>query len=231
MTAPVLGSKNIPLIFKAGLVLAITIILFPILDFSDMILTSEIMSFSIGVIGEIILGVIIGLSVRILFAGVQMAGNIAGVQMGFGMARVIDPEIGSQVSIIAQFYYLIAIMIFLAINAHYWFLHAVADSFYLVPPFDFQYRASLTEQLINMGGNMFVIALKVGAPVMAALLLTSVAFGLIARTVPQIHIMIVAFPVKILVGLLFLGFALPFLGAFFKEMFNELGSGILRLLT
>ena len=76
------------------------------------------------------------------------------------------------------------------------------------------------EQLMQLAGKMFVIAIQVGAPVMAALLVTSVAFGLVARTVPQMNVFIVAMPLKIGVGLLFLGFSLPYLSAFLKKIFK-----------
>jgi flagellar biosynthetic protein FliR len=81
-----------------------------------------------------------------------------------------------------------------------------------------------------MSGNMFVIGIQVGAPVIAALLLTSVAFGLIARTVPQMNVFIVAMPLKIGVGLLFLGLSLPYFSAFLQKIFSGLGQNILMLL-
>jgi flagellar biosynthetic protein FliR len=77
---------------------------------------------------------------------------------------------------------------------------------------------------------MFVIAIQVGAPVTAALLVTTVAFGLVARTVPQMNVFIVAMPLKIGVGLLFLGFSLPYFSAFLKKIFNGLGQHILIML-
>jgi flagellar biosynthetic protein FliR len=81
-----------------------------------------------------------------------------------------------------------------------------------------------------MSGNMFVIALQVGAPVIAAMLLTSVAFGLVARTVPQMNVFIVAMPLKIGVGLLFIGFGLPYFSTFLKNIFGDLGQNIILML-
>jgi flagellar biosynthetic protein FliR len=86
------------------------------------------------------------------------------------------------------------------------------------------------EQFIRLSGNMFVIALQVGAPVIAAMLLTSVAFGLIARTVPQMNVFIVAMPLKIGVGLLFIGFGLPYFSAFLQNIFSDLGQDIILML-
>ena len=86
------------------------------------------------------------------------------------------------------------------------------------------------EQLIQLGGNIFVIAIQVGAPVIAVLLVTSAAFGLVARTVPQMNVFIVAMPLKIGVGLIFLGYSLPYLAAFLKKLFNGLDEHILLML-
>ena len=86
------------------------------------------------------------------------------------------------------------------------------------------------EQLIQLSGNMFVIALQVGAPVIAAMLLTSVAFGLVARTVPQMNVFIVAMPLKIGVGLFFIGFGLPYFSAFLEKIFSDLGQDIILML-
>lgn len=231
MTVPVFDSKNIPLFFKAGLAFAISIILFPILKLDNTSFTTEAISFGIGVVGEIMLGIIIGLSVRLIFAGVQLAGQVAGFQMGFAIANIMDPVESSQIPVIAALKNLMAMIIFLALNAHHWFLHSLVDSFRLIPPFGFHFTNSLTEQLVRLGGNMFIIAIKVGSPIIAVMLLTSVAFGLIARTVPQMHIFIVAIPVKILIGLLFLAFSLPFFTLFIRQIFNGLGNDIVLLLN
>ncbi|MDJ0987976.1 MAG: flagellar biosynthetic protein FliR, partial [Desulfobacterales bacterium] len=176
------------------------------------------------------LGISIGMAVNLIFVGLQMAGQISGYQMGLALARVMDPSAGQQVPLLSQFYQLFAFLMFLILNAHHWFLKALAESFQLVPPFGFRFSGSLIEQLMGMAGNMFVIGIKVGAPIIAALLLTSIAFGLIARTVPQMNILFVAMPLKIMIGLLFIGFSLPYLSAFLKTVFGQLGDTIFLLM-
>ena len=230
MTVPIFDSKNIPFLVKAGLSVAISIVLFPILKLDDIPVYSSVIPFGIKVIGEISLGVIIGFSVKLIFAGVQLAGQIAGFQMGFAFVNVIDPATSAQVPIIAQAKNLIAMLIFLSINAHYWFLRGLVESFRLVPPLDFKFSASLMEQFIRVTSNMFIIAIKVGAPVMVALLLTTVALGLVARTVPQMNVFIVAMPAKIGIGLLFLVFTVPYLSSFLRQVFSGLGNDIVLLL-
>ena len=121
-------------------------------------------------------------------------------------------------------------LIFIAINAHHWFIRALAESYRLVEPFGFHFNTSLMQMLLDSAGNMFIIAIKVGSPIIAALLLSTVAFGLMARTVSQLNIFIVAMPLKIAVGLLFIGFSLPFFTAFLIQLFNDLGRTIYGLL-
>jgi len=229
-TAPLFDSKNIPVVFKAGLALAVSSLLFPVLKLGDTPFPTQVVPFAIGIAGEIILGVIIGLSVKLIFAGIQLAGQLAGFQMGFAIVNVMDPMTSRQVSIISQIKNQMALLIFLAINAHHWFLRALVESFRVVPPLDFHFNGSLMEHLIRLAGNMFVIAIKLGAPIMAALLLTTVALGMIARTVPQMNIFIVAMPLKIIVGLVFLCITIPYLSNFFREIFNGMGKDILLLL-
>ncbi len=230
LTAPIFNSRSIPVLFKAGLCFAVSLILFPLLDLNDFPVRFEVIPLVIGIISEVLIGVIIGLSVNMLFVGIQLAGQLVGFQMGLAMANIIDPATSEQVPLLAQLNNLIALLIFLAINAHYWFLRALVESFRLVPPFEFQFTHSLMEQLMSFAGNIFIIAIKVGAPLIVVLLFLSVAFGLAARTVPQMNIFFVAMPLKILVGLIFFVFALPYMTAFFESIFNGLGNDILKLL-
>ena len=230
MTMPILKSKSIPVLFKAGLALAASVVLFPILKLENFPVASGLAPLAIGMFGEILLGIMIGLAVNLIFVGLQLAGQLAGYQMGLALARVMDPSSNQQVPLLAQFYQMFALLIFLTVNAHHWFLRALADSYQLVPPFGFHFSGSLLDQLVNLAGNMFVIAIKVGAPVIAAMLLTSIAFGLIARTVTQMNVFIVAMPLKIGIGLFFVGVSLPYLTSFLKALFNQLGNTIMLLL-
>jgi flagellar biosynthetic protein FliR len=230
MTVPMLDSRNVPIIFKAGLAIALSLILYHQLDFSALSLQSNLIVFSIGVISEVLLGIIIGMAVKLVFAGIQLAGQLVGFQMGFSIANVMDPASSSQVPIIAQFNYIVAILVFLTLNAHHWFIKAMVESFRIIPPLQFYFSPDLMPLLMAIGGSMFVIAIKVGAPLIAVLLLTSVAMGLMARTVPQMNIFIVAMPLKIVVGIFFIGITLPFLVSFFHQTFTTLIEDLVRIL-
>jgi flagellar biosynthetic protein FliR len=176
------------------------------------------------------LGIAIGFSVKLIFAGVQLAGQLAGYQMGMAIANVMDPSSSQQIPLLAQYNNLVALLIFLTINAHHWFIRALTESYRLIPPLGVHLSGSLMERLVHLAGNMFAVAIQVGAPVIAALLITSVAFGLVARTVPQMNVFIVAMPLKIAVGLLFFGLSLPYFSLFLKKIFSTLGENIFFIL-
>ena len=231
MSIPVFSGRNIPVVLKAGFVLAVSLVLYPLVHVEPSVPVAATPLFVIGLAGEILLGVAVGLIVRTIFAGVQLAGQLAGYQMGMAIANVIDPDSSDQIPLISQFYQVLAVLIFVTVNAHHWFLGAMQESFRLVQPYGFQLSASLVKQLIDLGSGIFIIGLKIGAPVMVVLLLTSVAFGLIARTVPQMNVFIVAIPLKIGIGFLFIFFSLPYCTAFLGGLFGELGNRILIMLA
>jgi len=230
MTMPIFKSRSIPILFRAGLALATSMVLFPILELENFPAFTGLTALAIGIFREILLGISIGLAVNFIFAGLQLAGQLAGYQMGMAIARVMDPSTDQQLPLLGQFNELFALLIFIAINAHHWFIRALVDSYQLVPVFGFRISGSLVEQLVGMAGNMFVIAVKLGAPVIAVLLLSSIAFGLIARTVPQMNVFFVAMPLKIAVGLLFFGLCLPYFSLFLKTTFSKLGDTVLLIL-
>ena len=230
ISIPIFDSYSIPIFFKMALAFATGLILFPLLKLEALPMSDNLFSLGVSVAGEIFLGLAIGYSVKLIFAGIQLAGQLAGYQMGLAIANVMDPATNEQVPLLAQFNNLIGLLIFLSINAHYWFIKALTESYRLVPPLSVRFSGTLFEQMIKLSGNMFVIAIQVGAPVIAAMLITSVAFGLVARTVPQINVFIVAIPLKVGIGLLFLGFALPYFSEYLNAIFSNLGQNLISML-
>lgn len=220
-SAPVLDTATIPVVFKAGLAFAVSILLLPVVDAVVTVRDLSLMAFVIGVFSEIAIGVTIGLSVKLLFTGIQLAGQIVGYQMGFAVANVIDPATSAQIPILAQFYNLTAMLIFLSINAHHMFFSALVDSYTILPPLSVHISPQLVGMMMRLAANMFVVAIKVGAPLIAVMLMVSVAMGLVARTVPQIHIFIVAMPLKIVIGLVFMVIVTPYLTAYLIDLFSS----------
>jgi len=209
ITIPVLGDASVPVRVKAGLALLIAMLLFPVVQVQASKAGFDLFSIFLRMAGEIFIGVVIGFTARLIFAGIQLAGQLIGFQMGFAIVSVIDPSNSMEVSVIAQFQYLIALLLFLYMDGHHVFLYAIADSFRVLPPLDFRITGPLLDALLHMVGNMFVVAIKTGAPIVAILFFLSIGMGLIARTVPQINIFIVGFPLQIAIGLIGFGLTLP----------------------
>jgi flagellar biosynthetic protein FliR len=205
-------------------------LLYPLVHLDTTYALANVFNFAFWVGAEIALGVVIGMSVKMFFTGIQLAGQFAGFQMGLAIANVMDPATSAQLPILAQFKNLFAMLIFLVTNAHHWFLRALVESFTLVPPFHIQVHDNLFAAVMAMAANIFIIAIKVGAPVMGAMLITSVAFGMLARTVPQMNVFIVAMPVKIILGLIFLAISLPYIAAFLGDRFGHLGRDLVQLI-
>ncbi len=230
ITIPILGDRTIPVRVKAGLSLLITFLIFPFAQTAAWRLSSDIFSLVFRMAGEIMIGVTIGFIGRLIFDGILLAGQLIGFQMGFSIVNVIDPMNNEQVSIIAQFQYLIAMLIFLMMNGHHIFLYAIAESFRIIPPLGFHFSGELMQVLLSGVKNMLEVAIKTGAPIIAILLFTSVGMGLVARTVPQINIFIVGFPLQIAIGLISVGLTLPVFMRLLGNYFTNLERDVISLL-
>ncbi|MBI4715207.1 MAG: flagellar biosynthetic protein FliR [Nitrospirae bacterium] len=184
------------------------------------VLSAGLPGLTAGLLGEVMLGVLIGFIARLLFAAVEMAGELIGFQMGFSMVNVVDPMRGIPVPIVGQFYGLLAMLIFLTLNAHYVFLQAIGSSFALIPPFRFGMSEPLGDLLISLVGEMFVLAVKISAPVVVAVFITNVALNIVSRTVPQMNILVVGFPVTLAVGLLMMAMSLGLTGQMMAGVFS-----------
>ena len=134
---------------------------------------------------------------NLLLTSVRLGGQFLGFQMGLNMASVMDPQTGGQSSVMSQFLYLFTVLVFFSVNGHHIFISALASSFRLVPPCTFRFNASLMTAIVTVSGEMFVIALKLAAPIMVALFLSHLCLGIVARTVPQVNILMIGFPVNI----------------------------------
>ena len=230
MTAPLFGSPAVPVRIKMGLGLVLTLILLPLVGKADGVDAGNLYSLVQAAFRELLIGVSTGFMASLIFAGINLAGQLMGFQMGFAIVNVLDPINQAQVSIISQFVGFMALVIFVSLDAHHLFIRALADSFALVRPGTGFISNFAISELMKAGAELFLIALKVGAPVIAILLFVNVGLGIVARTVPQMNVFIVGFPLTIGVGLMALGLTLPFLLEMLKGTFDGMGRNIYILL-
>ncbi len=227
---PLFNATNLPGLLKVGLALTVSLVLWNVVTVDGSLFPSEPFGFVILLISEFMIGFFLGLAVRLIFAGIQLAGEFAALQMGLTMANIMDPQSGVDSTLIAQFYYLSALLLFLSIDGHHWFFRALVQSFQLLPPGIWPLQEGLYRHLLGISGKMFVIALKMVAPVMAILILVQVALGLVARMVPQVNILMSSFPLTIALGLIFLSLSIELLQPYLKTLFEETGKGLVMTL-
>ena len=228
MASPLFWAKGIPQIVKTGLAFIIALVLLPIVK--PVVLPSSLIAWAPAILSEVMIGAAIGFAARIVTAGIELAGQMVGFQMGFGIVNIIDPHSNNQVSIIASLKGLLGILVFFVINAHHYFISAIATSLSIVPPFGASMSGGVTEAVVSLSSGIFVTALKLAAPVMFALLFANIAMGIVARTVPQINIFMMGFPVTIGIGLLVLGVSMPVLVVFMQRMMSGLERDIYTIL-
>lgn len=210
---PFFSALGIPVTVKALLCIGLAFCLYKIVPISAPIsLLDSPLHLLLAVLGEVSLGLFWGLVVRLVLATFQLAGEFIGYQFGFSIANILDPQSGFQLSLLSQWFYLVAMLVFFAVNAHYIVIKALIKSLRQLPPGAFVINLTTFKGIRHLSLNMFVISLQMSAPVTAVLLFTQVAMGIIAKTVPQINILISSFPLTIFLGLLFLGLSMEVLG-------------------
>ncbi|WP_371371247.1 flagellar biosynthetic protein FliR [Sporomusa aerivorans] len=229
-TAPIFGGRNVPLMAKAGLALILSYILLPMISQTPQSIPEALLSYVAIVIGEFLIGLIMGFACSFIFHGIQMAGALLDTQIGFGMVNVFDPQFGQQVPLVGNFKYILAILVFLISNSHHLFLSAMFYSFKSIPLTQGVFRPGMADIIVDMVISIFIIAFKISLPVLVSLLLTDVALGILARSMPQMNIFVVGVPGKIIVGIFVLSLALPFYIAFLEVVFSGIFHSMYRLL-
>ncbi|MBS4536036.1 flagellar type III secretion system protein FliR [Clostridium sp. D2Q-14] len=230
---PIFSRTNIPTILKVSLSLIISIITFTTIGEQDLIIEGNI-HLMILIFKELTIGLIIGFISYLFFVSLIIAGQIIDTQIGFGMANVFDPQHNTQVPITGNFYYILALLIFLTIDAHHWFLQAIVKSYSVLPIGNINLNDGILNQIIVIFSEIFNIGFKISSPVLATIFLSNVLLGILARTVPQMNVFVVGMPLKIVVGLLTIFITLPIYLIALQHIFNNMSGEIfnfLQLLT
>ncbi len=229
MFLPVMGHKMVPAPVKAGFVGLLTLLLFPVVSQHVPVIEADVVRFSLLAIQEMLLAAALGLLAQLIFTAAQFAGQMMSMQMGMAMANIFDPATSSQSAIIAQFVGILAILMWLASGAHHMFIRTLIDSFTILPvgsSWPFHGWTVLTDA----AASMFILSIKLMAPVLLLLFFVYVALGLIARAVPQIQVFFVSFPLSVGLGLLILGLSLPAFMSLMYDGFTGLGETLPMLL-
>jgi len=205
---PVFNSRTIAMPVKAAMSLMLSWMVAPLIQLTAETFPSTGFGFFLLVLQEVIIGLILSLFLRMVFGGLQIAGQMVGVQMGLSVANIMDPQTGVQSVIVSQFAYMIALLLFLVANGHHMVLKILFESFEILPPGELVFTKPLYEMVMIMGHEMFILSIKLMAPVMAILFFSQVALGILAKLVPQINMLIVSFSINVALGLFFFGLTL-----------------------
>lgn len=217
---PLLGHRTIPIRVRIGFAFLLAVVVAPTLPAPPPVELASAMGFMVAV-QQILIGIAIGFSMRILMGAVEMAGSIVGLSMGLGFATFFDPQNSAQVPVVAQFMGLIGILIFFAINGHLMVITALVESFRVLPISAAPLAAGGFHALALAGGQIFVIGVVMSLPVLTALLIVNVGMGVMSRAAPQLNLFAVGFPITLFAGFVVLLMALPYLAPHFVRMYEE----------
>lgn len=207
--APLFSSQLIPPRVKGIIAVGISIGLTPIAMHGQHI-PSDAMQVAELVVEGLLVGLAFAFALAMLLAALESAGALIDVVSGFSYGSLINPMNNESSAVISRFYSLVGTMIFLVIGGDAWTLRGLGRTFELVPLTDAPRLSSLVGGVEHVFATIFTAALEIAAPVMAALLITDVAFGIVSRVVPQINVFAIGFPTKIAVALLVVSASLPF---------------------
>ncbi len=219
--APVFSSASIPPQVKVGFAFIFSLALFSTVKPYIHIETLNSMMLLAVTLRELVFAVLLALTVHFIWSGVELGAQLVGFNMGFAIANVLSPEENIQISVLSEFESIFAILVFLVIDGHYIFIKALAYSFKVLPVGAFVVNQGIFDIFNRLVAMLFAVSFSVLAPAILALFITQVVFGLIARTMPQINIMIVAFPLSIAIGFIVLGSSFVFMSNALIHYYSE----------
>ncbi len=230
VAAPVFGARQVPPQTKIGLAVILSLIFTPLQLGNVASLPTGAVAFGMLAGRELLVGLAVGFAVALIFTGVQIGSRIIGVQIGFGLGGVINPDSGADSNVIDGFYHILATVIFLTANGHHAVLGALARTFELAPVAGSALPAINPLQVMALIQGVFVVALRIALPAIGALLVTDVALGLVGRAAPQMQVMVIGAPVKIVVGLILLAASAPTTAMLMDATFRNVGQTVTALL-
>lgn len=217
--APFFGSAVIPARIKAVFVLALTALLFPVLG--RQVEPSSLGNWPILLLTEFLVGVGMGIATNLVFEAAQLAGQVLGVQMGYSLVNILDPQTQVDTPVVAMFYQSIVLLLFLQLDVHFWLLRAVGNSYRYVPLGTAHISSLFTLSVLKTVGQIFALGVQIAAPVLSATLAADIILGLLGKASPQMPIMLLGPAVKSLIGLVVLIATLKYWPELFRKLFVD----------
>jgi flagellar biosynthetic protein FliR len=225
LVAPIFGAQSVPVRIRVMLAFGVTVVLFPNLNIQNAFDAFSPQGLVL-IVQEILIGIGMGLMLQFTMGAIVMAGHTIATAMGLGFASSADPQNGVQVTVVGQFYLILATLVFLSVDGHLVALNILGNSFVRFPAGQFVIDAALLWEIGLFSTQMFVTGLLLALPVMTGVLLVNLAFGVMTRAAPQLNIFSIGFPMAMLAGfilmLLSLPVFMPLLNTAFAQTFTDL---------
>ncbi len=229
-SAPFFSSSSFNIRAKTLFSFIATLLFFPVLPIPPYPSSAGLALF-LAVCGlEMAVGLLMGLMLNFVFAGIQLGGEIMGFEIGYSMIQSIDPTTMIQTNLLAVFWNLIAMALFLVLNAHHLVVGLLVRSYEIVPVGGLVFRQRGIDFLISHSTEVFLIGIRLAAPILVVMVVIDVVVGLMGRAAPSLNIMVVGFPLKLLVGLFTLGFSLLFFPGFFDAAIRHAVQAVEKVL-
>lgn len=214
---PFFGGVQVPRIIKMCMVLSVSAMVYLIPHPALKPLSFDPVDLIQTVVGEFLFGVILGVTMSIVFGAFQCGAELISFQMGFGFAQAVDPQSGAQMPLVSGWFQVVAMLILLNVNGHHLILKALVESFSLVPVGGLVLGTATFGHLSVLSAHMFVLGVQIAAPVAVSILLAHMGLGLINKFAPQINILVASFPITILVGFLMLAASSSIWGSVMRD--------------
>jgi flagellar biosynthetic protein FliR len=225
--APIFGNDSVPVTVKVGLGVMLSILIAPTLPPVPLVDPLTLQGMVI-IAQQMLIGLSMGFAMRLIFAGIEMAGEVIGLTMGLGFATFFDPQSHGRTSVINQFLSMLAMLVFLAANFHLMVISAMFDSFTSMPVGASTLGTTGSIQIVVWAGSIFKAGLQLSLPVVAALLVTNAALGILTRAAPQLNLFGVGFPITLSVGIILTGMMLPYMTPHLVHAFEQ---GVREIMT
>jgi len=217
--APFFGSMAIPARIKAILVLALTAVLFPVVGHT--IGPRPLSEWPFLIFTEFLIGVGMGIATNLVFEAAQLSGQVLGMQMGYSLINILDPQSQVDTTVMSLFYQSIVMLLFLRMDVHYWLLRAIGNSFAYLPPGTAHLRGLFTLGVLKAVGDLFGLGVQIAAPVLSATLAADIILGLLGKAAPQLPLMLLGPALKSLLGLGILIATLKYWPDLFRRLFLD----------
>lgn len=199
VVVPGFSHKSLPNTLKIFLGAVLSFLVYTTIDVTPVY--PEIVLFTLAMFRETLIGLAMGFSVKLVFSGIEMAGDLIDFQVGYSIGAVYDPTSGVMSSYYGKLFYWLGIMVFFLLDLHHILLKSLMSSFTVMLPGELGFAGFNLEGLLYLFSNSFKIAFSLAAPMLIVLLVTDIVMGLISRTVPQINVFMLGMPLKALIGM------------------------------